>query len=460
MSVRKLLPAIFGKSDAPPAIEIPIGSIGIAGQQGFGVGVCPESDVLVELGLSEMEGTTNPSHPNYGNYVHTNGGISVFIPKFFYRIGSPESPMYAKYGLNAHDVVGIETFANEYEANQAGYALHRAFIDDGKEKCGFFYDKYLASKDGTTSCKSVKMAHPISLTTTAGMEPSSTMVGCSGTLTDAVVLSRARGYGWNVVLLFMVDALAKISMAHGQAATSSNACAWYDSAGVTNFPKGCNSGSLSDINDPSVTFSAASGSKPLTGSASNFAKTTHNGQASGITDVNGGIYQITIGVTQAGTAANSTTQITSGQAFVLKRTAKHADLTSGWNGSTDAWGNTTGLANNFDAISGFLPWGSTTGGINFGNGNNQVFSGALSGVDYLRSCCSIQATTASMSSSGSNLFGKDACYRWGRHNLVPYVAGTGASATNAGVFMRYWNAYRSAVKQDSFGFRAAAYGSK
>lgn len=437
------------------------GLIGVPGTQGFGVGVCPDPTWLSELNLSEMPGTTDPSHENYGNYQHANGGISVFVPKFFYRIGHPSSPRYAKYGVNAHDVVGIETFGSEAEANAAGYALHRAFIDDGKENPGFFYDKYLASKDGTTSCKSVKNESPISLVTTSGYNRSSDMVGCTGILADAVVLARARGYGWNAPAIFMADAIATITMAHAQAATSTDFCAWYDPTDTTNFPKGCNNNALADFNDPTVTFVSAgeaNANKPLTGSASNLAKTTHNGQANGIADVNGAMYQVTIGLTQAGTSATATTQVTTGQCYVLKPTAKHADLTGGWNGATDAWGDTGALATRFDAINNFMPWGSTTGWINFGNGNNQVFSGATSGVDYLRKCCGIQMATSSMSSAGTPLFGNDGCYQYGRQNLVPMVAGNWGVSGRAGVFFRFWNSYRSSALTTS-GFRAAAYGS-
>lgn len=459
MSVRQFLPVIFGKSNTPPDPGGPTGLIGIAGEQGFGVGICPEPDVLVELGLSEMEGTTNPTHPNYGNYVHTNGGISVFIPKFFYRIGDPDSPRYSEYGLNAHDVVGVDVFANEAEANLAGFALHRAFVDDGQEKCGFFYDKYLASKYGSTSCKSVKMEHPISLHTTSHYEASSMMVGCTGIMADAVVLARARGYGWNAPAIFMADAIATIAMAHGQAATSADFCAWYDPTDTTNFPKGCNNNALADVNDPTVTFQEAYASKPLTGSASNLAKTTHNGQDNGITDVNGAMYQVTIGLTQAGTSATEATQVTTGLCYVLKPEAKHADLTGGWDGATDAWGNTGALATRFDAINNFMPWGSTTGWISFGNGNNQVFSGATSGTDYLRKCCGIQMPTSSMSEVGTPLFGNDGCSQYGQQNLVPMVAGGWSVSTRGGVFFRYWNASRSNFNTQR-GFRASAYGSK
>lgn len=453
----RILPGLIKVlSSSPPTPEV--GLIGVAGQRGFGVGVCPEPSWLTELGLSEMEGTTDPSHDNYGNYQHTNGGVSVFVPKFYYRIGSVSSPNYVKYGLNAFDVCGIETFTTEAEANVAGWALHRAFIDDGKEKPGFFYDKYLASKDGTTSCKSVRNAHPISLHTSATYEPSSTMTGCTGILADAVVLARARGYGWNAPSTFKPDALATITMAHAQASTSTDFCAWYDPTDTTNFPKGCNNNALGDFNDPSVTFQMAVANKPLTGSASNLAKTTHNGQANGIADVNGAMSQVTIGLTQVGASATTATAITNGLCYVLKPTAKHADLTGGWSGATDAWGNAGALATRFDAINSFMPWGSTTGWVNFGNGSNQVFSGATSGTDYLRKCCGIQMATSSMSAAGTPLFGNDGCYQYGVQNLVPLVAGRWAVSDLTGVFFRDWGLYRSAANTGC-GIRAAAYGS-
>ena len=115
-----------------------------------------------------MTGTNNPSSDNYGNYIHTNGSIVCWCPKTYYRVGSSESPRFATYGDNALDIVGAETFSTTAEANAAGYALHRAFINAGKEQSGFFIDKYMNSKDGNSSSKSVFGGVPISLGATAG----------------------------------------------------------------------------------------------------------------------------------------------------------------------------------------------------------------------------------------------------------------------------------------------------
>lgn len=436
------------------------GVIGVPGTQGFGVGTYLGT---LPSGFAVMTGTTDKTTANYGNYQYSDGSILVFVPKFFYRIGNAASPRYATYGANAIDIVGIDTYANEAAANAAGYTMHRAFYDGGAEKSGFFIDKYLASKNSTTSCKSVQNGVPISLqATAAGWTSSGDQTGCTGILADAVVLARSRGAGvFNVASIFMYDAIAKLALAHGQASTSATYCAWYDAAGTTNFPKGCNSGALADTNDSSVTFTSAGDTgdtnKPKTGSASNLAKTTHNGQACGVTDINGAMYQVMLGLTQAGANATDSTQITTGDAYTLKRSVALASLTGGYGGSTDAWGTASNLATNYDLTTGFLPWGATTGWNYFGNGSTGVFSSATSGTDYLRSCAGIGAT-AGMSATGTAQFGTDGNYQYGRTNLFPIASGVWNIASSAGVFCRNWSGYRS-NSNSVYGFRAAAYGS-
>lgn len=440
------------------------GLIGVQGAQGFGVGVCPVAGWLTELNLTAMSGHDDPAHANYGNYQHSNAGIAAFIPRYYYRIGNAASPRFATYGANALDIVGIDTYATEAAANAAGYAMHRVFKDGGADKPGFFYDKYLASKDGTTSCKSVALGVPISLTTdNVNWTASNGMTGCTGILADAVVLSRARGAGWNNVSIFMEAALAQISEAQAQASTNTTFCAWWDA--TNNFPKGCNNGALADTNDAGVTFTTAgdvgSSAKPKTGSGSPFAKTTHNGQACGVADLNGSLYQVALGVTNPGTSGTDATQQANGNAYVLKASVALASLTSGWSAGaagTDAWGDAAHLGLLYDNTPDLFPWGATTGWTYFGNGANQVFSGATSGTDWLQTGCGIQDTINGTSAGGTALFGADGCYQYNRANLFPLCAGYWGGAASAGVFCRYWDSYRSVVNL-SCGFRAGAYGS-
>ena len=283
-------------------------TIGEAGQQGFGVGVYGgEISDLTAISLSPMDGCEDIASDNYGNYIHSNGSVMVFIPAFCYRVGNAAAPSYSRDGTNALEIKSATEFpgfnpGSAYSSADMGdgWVLHRAFVDGGLVKRGFFIDKYLCSKDSSGQVAvSVKNGNPISLYTSN--IPSSTMPNCTGIIADAITLSRARGEGYSCVSCFQWSAISMLSLAHGQAATSADYCAWYDSGHTTNFPKGCNS-ALKDINDTSVTFTKAEGNysysgndTALTGSASNFAKTTHNGQNSGITDVNGNKYQPLLG---------------------------------------------------------------------------------------------------------------------------------------------------------------------
>jgi hypothetical protein len=431
--------------------------IGDAGGQGFGVGVYPED---LPVGFTAMAGFDDPASDNYGNYQYQDGSVMVFVPAFYYRLGHPDSPRYGDYGANAVDVVSAGTYADRTTAAADGYALHRAFIDGGVIKSGFFYDKYLASQNGTSSCRSVKGGVPISLTTSTSYTRSDGMTGCTGILADAITLSRSRGSIFNAASIFQISAVALLSMAHAQAATGAANCAWYDSTGVMNFPKGCNS-SLADVDDPSVTFTSAgdagSADKPQAGSGSPFAKTTHNGQACGIADVNGSMWQLGLGITKPGSSATDTTAINDGSAYVLKESVELASLTAGHGGATDAWGTEASLANNYDAYADILPWGTATDTVYFGNGANQVFSEATDGLGWLRTACGLQKDTAAMSATGTNLFGSDYCYQYSRANMCVITAGRWSNAAGAGVFYRSWSNNRSNYGY-SYGFRASAYG--
>lgn len=431
------------------------GLIGTQGGQGFGVGVYPET---LPSGFTAMTGYDDPAHANYGNYQYSDGSITVFVPRFYYRIGNAGSPRYATYGANAIDIAGIDAYATEAAANTAGYAMHRAFKDGGADKGGFFIDKYLASKNSTTSCKSIADADPISLTTNASYNPSNGMTGCTGILADAVVLARSRGAAFNVASVFMYSACALLATAHAQASTTTTYCAWYDA--TNNFPKGCNS-SLADTNDASVTYAASYSTKPKTRATANFAKTTHNGQACGVADLNGSMYQAALGITNPGTSGTDTTLQGDGNAYVLKSSVALASLTSGWTSGasgTDAWGDAAHLGLLYDSTANLFPWGATTGWTYFGNGANQVFSGATSGTDWLQTGCGIQDTTNGTSAGGTALFGADGCYQYNTANLFPLCAGYWDYAANAGVFYRYWGVSRS-LGNDGCGFRAGAYGS-
>lgn len=438
--------------------------IGTAGSQGFGVGALNELQAAeVASWITPMQGATDPTSDNYGNYTTTNGSIMVCIPKFFYKRGNENSPLYAKYGKNCLDIVGIEMFNTEAEANASGYALPRAFIDNGEEKDFFFIDKYKCGKYGSASCSSLPNVNPISLTTSNGYTKSQGMTNCSGRVADAITLSRARGEGrFQCQSVFMNAALQMLIDAHAQAATSTNYCAWYDGTGVKNYPKGCNNNALADFDDTTVTYAQddsreSSVKKPKTRATANFAKTTHNGQACGVADLNGMLYDVLIGVTNIGANDTAKNQIQNATAYVLKRSAKLADLTSGWNGETDAWGTAEKLATRYDLVNDFFIGtnGEMSGKV--GNGENQVFSGVINNTDteYLRANCGYVKDANSISSNGSNMYGADYYLEYNRENLVVLGSYYWGGGTRAGAFYR--NCASRSYNGNGCGFRASAY---
>lgn len=151
---------------------------------------------------------------------------------FYYRWGGADSPRAAKYGLNACDVKSKYDFDSVDAANAAGYAVHRAFYDDGQLKDGFFVDKYQASNNSGIA-SSIKNGIPLSASSSNA--PFNGLTGmAANTYAGAIDAVNTRGSEFFVTTLFVQRALSLLSMAHAQAATSIDNCAWYDLTGVAN----------------------------------------------------------------------------------------------------------------------------------------------------------------------------------------------------------------------------------
>lgn len=282
--------------------------IGIPGQLGFGVGVCP-GDIL-PAGFTPLPGYADPISPNYGNYQFSDGSVMVWVPKFFYRINNASNPTYARFTPNDIHVVGAETFASRAAAAVGGYALHRAFIDGGVEQPGFFVDKYLCSKNalGTGFVgSSIKNGLPVAAAPDHNPVADLTASGAVNQLKAFVDAAKARDGVDGAASAtsrffcssrFIFAALAILSIAHGQACASPSTAAWFDPSASTNFPKGCNNNALKDTNDSQVVYQSDGYSNcGRTGSGTPFEKTTHNGQACGVTDMNGLMWEATLGIT-------------------------------------------------------------------------------------------------------------------------------------------------------------------
>lgn len=376
-------------------------TIGEAGGQGFGVGVYGGDPAdLDAMGLAPMDGCDDPSSDNYGNYVHTNGSIMCFVPAFCYRIGNPAAPSYARDRENALEIRD----ASEGEGD--GWILHRAFIDGGVQKSGFFIDKYICSKDKTQKLAvSVKYGSNISLS--RKYVNSSTMPNCSGVVGDAIALGRARGEHYSCVTAFQWSAISMLSLAHGQATTSNQFCGWYAADYRTNYPKGNNNNSLGDVDDPSVKWSAHDwySTIGLTGSGAPFNKTTHNGQNCGVTDVNGSQYQVVIGSQYN---ARDTVQF-------MKESVKAHEITKD-NFASTALNDAVEFSNTYNDCG----WGV------------QAFFLGTAGV--FRAKCGILPKDAPM--YGIPLFGNDAVYLSENPNNILLVAGSFSTGKDAGVWFR------------------------
>lgn len=424
-------------TDTLTALTARSNDIGEQGKVGFGVGVTNN----LPSGMSQMQGTAIKGHQNWGNYQYSDGSVMGYVPAFYYRWGHADSPRFADYGVNALDVKSIHDFVDVAAANAAGYALHRAFYDNDTIMDGFFVDKYQASNNGGVA-SSVKNGNPLSSST--ANNPYSGLNGTPGNNNaGAIDAVKTRGANFFVTTIFIQRALSLLSMAHAQAATSSAACAWYDASGVNNFPKGCNNNALRDTNDTSVIYEPTGYlNAGKTGSAKPFAKTTHNGQDSGIADLNGNMWEVAIGLTQK-----------DGNFYALKPTVKASALTSGATLATDAWG-AAAMTANYESLG--ASYGEMSGeNRNFAIGSTikQVFSSATSGLDWLASCAGIPQLGGG---SGTNAFGNDRFYDNRVEDLCPIVGGHWNHGSSAGV----WCVYLTHSRTSGFyylGVRAALY---
>lgn len=278
-----------------------VNDIGMPGQVGYAVGICP----TLPDGYTALAGTYTLGHDDYGNYQYSDGSIQCWVPAFYARIGHVSNATYAAYGVNSVDTKPLSYFADKATANAAGYFLPRCFVDGGVIKDGVFVDKYMCSNNGGIA-SSIKNGNPLS--SAADHNQFSGLTGApSNTYGGAWQAAKTRGSRFFVASRFIYAALALLSLAHGQAATATTNCAWYDAAGVTNFPKGCNNNALRDANDTSVLYTSDGYSNcGKTGSGVPFAKTTHNGQACGIADLNGLMWEISQGVTCIATSKTIT----------------------------------------------------------------------------------------------------------------------------------------------------------
>jgi len=432
-------------------------NIGVAGTMGFGVAAM--KDELVPAGYVKLTGHADVAHPNYGLIMDLKGSVLEYIAPFTYKMTG--------------NVISISPIA------VTGNVTPRAFIDSPN---GFLHFKYMAGNEGG---KMVSKQNLDPLSTNSAHNPISALVSAPAN-NYAGFIDACRADGYKTPTIFEWIALQLIALAQSQSGASTALCAYNDV--LPYFPKGNLANALSDVNDTSVTFTASGYSNAsLTGSGSNFAKTTHNGQDCGIADMTGNMWKIVTGLTYLAktgasvasggtaiamvghglavndviyfggtpasgstynTAAYTVTAVTDADNFTVGTALERAiSATDGVYSSryfrilkTSVRADSLTSANlldsaNYDLLDMTGVIDSNSGTVYFGSGTNTVlnFSTDTNSKEYKMASCGIP-TALGVDATGTTEFGNDYIYKYMRHGLVPIVGGAWADSSRSGVF--------------------------
>ena len=432
---------------------------GSAGESGFSLA----TPALLPAGFIPMVGYTDQAADNFGNIQFRDGSQMIVLANMPYRIGHVDNATYAEHGVNSIEakyldefaVTAGETLSGLIDAGIQGYAIHRMFKIAGEILPHYAVDKWLNSKIANGagfSAASIKNGAPIS--TSASHNPISDLTACiANAYYECVNAPKARD-GENGLInpdsifhcetRFITAWLQILQIAHGQAATSSANCAWYDATGIINFPANCDNDALGSTDHGDVSYTSDGYLNCcLAGSGVPYAKTTHNGQACGV-EVGGTMWRVNLGLTR-GSENDSF--------WTLKKSVDPKDLTAGENGASDAWGNNAHLATLYDVLSADHIT-HTSSWTRFGNAANQVLSGDQSGDGYELTGLGLPIDANAKSVSGTSLFGVDGVYEYHRALLcvlsgAPWGFGSNAGAGAAHLY------YARSDSNSGVGFRAA-----
>jgi len=414
--------SIKNLTDGIDEIDDEIYELGEKGKIGFGVATALPS-VWENAGVIPLSGHDSLLSENYGNYMHMkSGAIMVYIPKHYFKIDG-------------------NTFSYS-TTPKSGYVLDRSFINGGEEQPGIFVSKYQATNNnGVLSSQQGK--DPLSTKSTHNPigdllnTPTNNFGGC---------YSAVKGMDEKAFLtpIYVWSMLARMAKAHGEAATSTIACAFSDIE--PRLPKGNNNNALGDVNDSSISFvESGYSSCALTGSGDVFAKTTHNGQECGVADMNGNMNEVVSGFIR-----------TDEDGFLVLK--EEIDITT----LVDATSiDTTGAyyVGNYDVINISDFNNGEEDNLKFGNGTNQVFAFSTdrASSDYKRTAI-MQPLANGASSSGTTEFGQDLANRYLRDNMSCLVGGYWGNSSDAGVFFVAVS-NTSLTSNVSVGLRACIYAS-
>lgn len=337
---------------------------------------------------------------------------------------------------NAMAVAPFDRFTDETDANNHGFYLMRGFVDGGKVS-GFFIANTLSQfktsfiagsnyncvwcgvKEKDNSMGSLLRATTVDITErneSSGIFKLSKVTNAKGNF-----ISRLEGTPYQCCSVFAWAVISILSLIQGQYATDTSQCAWYDATLVKNYPKGINYTNR-DIDDATVVSETVNNNQGDVFVTDGYEKTTHNGSITGITNVNGWLWQYVIGIWGDGSK-------------LLKRSASIYDITydNVDNSSASFW-----EAQATTKISG--SWGGTKSSFPDLTGSFKDLFGIYAFGEN--------------NSQNSNEFGTDYNYRNSSHSAVN-VSGSYGNSSRAGVFYRncsYWT-----DSYGSRGFRVMAY---
>lgn len=437
--------------------------IGVPGTSTFGVGLAeeksytavqlsPADNCLIETDFQYGLYTNGPFGEGGGAY-NTYGVAMKWIPKFYIAMlqknqgteNLSDSELNAllpyvevtkeqmkeaqrRSPHNAMVVAPSYMFTNEADANSHGFYLMRGFIDGGQEQDGFFITNTLTmfySYTGTTylslGTKSQSYSHKLFRSNSDASD--AWPKGATANNAKGNFISTLAGTKYQCCSIFAWAVISVLSLIQGQYATDNSQCAWYDSTLVHNYPKGINQNNR-DIDDATVTSTAVDTSNGSVFVTAGYEKTTHNGSITGITNVNGWLWQYTIG--SWGDSSK-----------LLKRSSSIYDITydNVDNSSASFW-----EAHSTSNIS--VQWGGTKSSFP-----------DLAGAD--KDLFGVYAFGGN-TSNNSNEFGTDNHFRQNASNYSSGVVGGNFSArSSSGVFSRYGEFWSN--NWNMCGFRAMTY---
>ena len=359
-------------------LDYSIYGIGTVGKIGFGVSCLTALEI--PEGFTIGAGYYTLGAPDYARLYDASGSHMAAIRKHWFKITG-------------------NTFTF-HDTPVSGSVLPRMFINAGIEVNAVLVDIHtcgneggvFVSKPNLDPCSTSSSHNPISALNNS---PANNYGG----LYKAV---KTRGSEYFLMPTWTYTHLAFMAKAHGEASTSTVACAFIDVN--PKMPKGNNNNALRDVNDSGVTFITSGYSNcAMTGSGKPFAKTTHNGQDCGIADLNGNMWEVASGMTYT----------TADGFLMLKESVDIASISDDSTGATGAYN--TALYDVIDISD--VVFDSSK--VSFGNGTNQVFGMNTDRTtdEYRMTQLGIPLATG-VSSSGTTEFGNDGFWR----NLVNQLA--------------------------------------